>query len=95
MKIRVKEKHIRGGHRCNMGRCPLALAISEATGLEAFVTGYDFFLSNAKGITVFRDHLSSRAQAFVLRYDNFGSERVEAFNFEIGYDPGVIGVKPL
>ncbi len=63
IRVRVTRKHIKLGERRTCGRCPIALAIAEATGKTPRVM--NFFAHIDK--TQYR--LSNPAQAFIGRFD--------------------------
>lgn len=78
MVIKVTKEHIRRGVKGKTDRCPLALAIREATGnREAWVDNYK---GGAKG-RVFL--LNEKARKFVRKFDNYWFFRPRPVTLEL------------
>ena len=85
MKIEVKQKHIRAGVKCSINYCPIALALSDCTGLifsvgEMSIEHGDFSIDTPK-----------RCERFIEAFDD--EENVKPFSFNLPIDKYVNGWK--
>lgn len=77
MRIKVEQRHIERGRRYMVDGCPLALAISEATGKDVVVCITTAYFADGRAAA-----LSKRAETFRERFDC--DMHVEPFEFELG-----------
>ncbi len=82
-RIYVTEKLIKAGIQMHSCRCPVALAITAAGGVDPIVGGDKVNVSHLVGGTIeeFYIDLPAKAAAFIKRFD-VGS-RVKPFSFEL------------
>lgn len=81
MKIQVEQRHINAGEVSQCKRCPVALAIWEATGIEVAVypmTGIYF----GDGVIV---ETPREVAQFILHFDYH--EKCEPFEFDLAWPP--------
>lgn len=81
MKITVTEEHIQKGERRSCGRCPIAQAIHESTGVAMEVGIASAWPANGPYKCI---DLPREAQVFIDRFDR--GSRVRPFTFEFPVD---------
>ena len=80
-KIRVEQQHLKRGIRGHCEFCPVALAITEQTGLKALV-GYSTIQIKEIEDVFYEGLKTPRSVAkFLNKYDFLEEEKVEPFNF--------------
>jgi hypothetical protein len=80
MKIEVKKSHIRRGRQGDCLRCPVALAVEEATKeYVAAFPGYLQFGEEWRNRVDFR--VPKKVRTFIIRFD--GEQKVKPFSFVI------------
>jgi hypothetical protein len=79
MKIKVTQEHINAGIRNNPCKCPLALALNEATGREWYVGGIWFNHKEKRESTRFR--VTDQMWRFIHAFDC--ESRVEPTEFNV------------
>lgn len=76
MTIEVKAKHIQNGRKFECDRCPVALAVKEASGDMAARATLDFLEFNKRTYTI-----PEKVREWIMDFD--GEEKVQPFTFEI------------
>lgn len=71
MRINVEQRHIDNGIRMSCTKCPVALAIREATGRELDVKSRRVF-ENAEPIAFLPDEVSGWIRSFDVYWENEG-----------------------
>lgn len=83
MKIKVEWRHIHSGKRCKCEECPVALAISEATGRNARVYFSKAFIFSGG---VIPDYIYFPAGVADWIYDYDRMKKVYPFEFELPWN---------
>ena len=78
MNVTIMQKHIDSGAPRSCGKCPVALAVNDATGLVTASASIDEI---RVGVTVCI--VPREVQTFIGMFDIYGPDRVEPLTFEL------------
>jgi len=89
MIIQVKKKHIKAGKRANCRRCPIAMAVREATGFKGVVVGSHIYTNihkdhiwfNQLGSKSARYKMTQACLKFIRLFD--AGQPVKPFSFRL------------
>jgi hypothetical protein len=82
MKIEVTAKHIRQGQRAHACKCPVALAVTEAFGRQAYVNCDTILIPDMDSLEFIA---GEKIRKFTQNYDL--GEPVVPFSFDVVMDP--------
>lgn len=86
MIVQVRQKHIKAGRRANCRRCPIAMAVREATGFKGVVVGSHIYANVPKGWLWFNQlpdkyKMTQACLKFIRLFDR--GQAVEPFSFRL------------